>query len=184
MRPGTGRAASESESWYCTVLPVCIWNLGTPWYHIGYSKLLTTPYDIIGLWYRRSMISWLGDLWYQCMDIKYGYFWCHSHDIIYCFQQLTISYMISYSLISYMISQIWYHIMFSTTYYILYDIICLDIIFCCLSIEIIKWFHCMTSCFDSIHYILYDVKTMISCYDVKILHWMSCYEINSEFMKS
>ena len=78
------RTASTFLSSYLTARqkPSRIWNLGTPWYHIGYIKLYQSLYDIIVLWYHRSMISWLGDLWYQCIDIKNGYFWCHSHDII------------------------------------------------------------------------------------------------------
>ncbi len=38
--------------------------------------------------------------------------------------------MISYNLISYMMSELRYHVMISNTYYILYDIICWDIIYC------------------------------------------------------
>ena len=73
-----------------------------------------------------------------------------------------------------MISYLWYHSDFSSTHYIIYDIIYIDISTDIMVNEIMQWFHCMISWFDfNVLHQIYDVICLISCYD-----FMNCaYDI-------
>jgi len=134
-----------------------IWNLGTPWYHIGCNDLLTTTHDIIVLWYHMPMISWFGDFWFHGYDIICWRVWFHSHEIIIWFQGIITSYMISWVWISVLISWFfineiisWFHVIMSWfDFNALHPVWChsFDVIIWCHRLCI--WFQCITSCMMS-----------------------------------
>jgi len=83
---------------------ISIWNLGTPWYHIGCNDLLTTTYDII--------VCDVICLWYHNL-------------VIFDFtgMAMTLSWYVDLYIFT---AELWNHSMISRNHYIIHDIVSLN----------------------------------------------------------